>query len=149
MKKTFSPRWKASKQPRKQRKFRAQAPLHIKGRFLHAHLSKELQKKYNVRSVRVVKGDKVKICRGQAAGKKGEVERVEIKRERIFVQGLERPKRDGSKAFIPIHPSNIIIEEMNTKNKNRSFMKKKAPAKTAAASTKKEEKKEQPKETKK
>jgi len=34
MKKIFSTHWKASKQPRKQRKYRAKAPLHIKRKFL-------------------------------------------------------------------------------------------------------------------
>ena len=46
MKKTFSQSWKASKKPRKQRKYTIKAPLHIKGKFLHANLSKDLRKKY-------------------------------------------------------------------------------------------------------
>ena len=146
MKQIFSAKWKASKQPRKQRKYRANAPLHIKGRFLHARLSKTLQKKYGIRSVRVIKGDKVIICRGESAGKKGEVDRVETKKERIFIQGIERPKLDGSKAFIPIHPSNVKIEEVNTKNKNRSFLKKYKEQKKEEA--KPEAKKETPKQEK-
>jgi len=134
MKKKYSSSWKASKQPRKQRKYRANAPLHVKGKFLHAHLTKTLQKKYETRSVRVVTGDKVKVCRGDAKGKKGEVDRVETKRERIYVRGIDRSKLDGTKAFIPLHPSNIIIEELNTKIR-RSFLKTKG-------AQKKEEKKE-------
>ncbi|MBS1194889.1 MAG: ribosomal protein L24p/L26e, archaeal/eukaryotic, partial [Methanomicrobia archaeon] len=44
-------------QPRKQRKARYTAPLHIKGKFLSATLSKELREQYKRRSLRVVKGD--------------------------------------------------------------------------------------------
>jgi len=56
MKKKFSNSWKASKQVRKQRKFRYNAPLHIKHKFLSAHLSKELMKKYGTRNIPVKKG---------------------------------------------------------------------------------------------
>ena len=42
MKKIFSKHWKSSKQPRKQRKYRAKAPLHIKRKLLNVNLSKEL-----------------------------------------------------------------------------------------------------------
>ena len=35
MKKEFSKNWKASKQPRKQRKYRANAPLHLKRKMIN------------------------------------------------------------------------------------------------------------------
>ena len=44
MKSVFSKTWVRSKQPRKQRKYVANAPLHIKGKMVRAHLSKDLQK---------------------------------------------------------------------------------------------------------
>ena len=46
MKKKFSESWKSSKQVRKQRKYRYNAPLHIKQKFVNVHLAKELRKKY-------------------------------------------------------------------------------------------------------
>ena len=55
MKKTHSTKWKASKQPRKQRKYRFNAPLHISGKFLSTHLSPELREVYKRRSIRVKK----------------------------------------------------------------------------------------------
>ena len=61
MKKKFSTAWNASKQPRKQRKYRANAPLHTKYKFLGVHLSKELREKHGVRSMAVITGHKVKV----------------------------------------------------------------------------------------
>lgn len=112
MKKKFSRAWKASSQPRKQRKYRYQAPKHIQGRFMHSMLSKELRKKHNMRSIRVRKGDKVRLMRGQAKGKEGRVERVNVRDQKVFVERIELYKKDGSKALRPVHPSNIMIIEL-------------------------------------
>ncbi|MCD6275005.1 MAG: 50S ribosomal protein L24, partial [Candidatus Aenigmarchaeota archaeon] len=51
MKQLFSKSWVKSKQPRKQRKYRHNAPKHIRQKFMHANLSKELREKYNRRSL--------------------------------------------------------------------------------------------------
>jgi large subunit ribosomal protein L24 len=55
MKKKFSTKWKASKQPKKQRKYLAKAPIHIKRKQLSANLSKEIRKKYGRRSMELKK----------------------------------------------------------------------------------------------
>ena len=113
MKSSFSISWLFSKQPRKQRKFRYNAPLHIKGKFLNARLSKELTKKHNTRSVRVRKGDKVKLMRGQFKGTTGLVDKIDLSRERIYVNGVSLIKKDGGKIPYPIHPSNVQIIELS------------------------------------
>ena len=51
-------------QPRKQRKARYTAPLHVQGHYLSAPLSRELREQYRRRSLRVVTGDTVKIRAG-------------------------------------------------------------------------------------
>jgi large subunit ribosomal protein L24 len=112
MKSSFSISWLFSKQPRKQRKFRFNAPLHIKGKFLSARLSKELSKKYSTRNIRVRKGDKVRLMRGQFKGKTGLVDKVDLSRERIYVSGAVLVKKDGGKIPYPIHPSNVQIIEL-------------------------------------
>jgi len=99
-------------QPRKQRKYQYNAPLHIKSHFLHAHLSKELRKKYGIRSFRVKTGDKVLVLRGQFKKLEGKVERVDTKKTCIYVTKAEVTKKDGSKAKVPIHPSNIQIIDL-------------------------------------
>ncbi len=101
-----------SKQPRKQRKRLYEAKLHQRHKFLHATLSKELRQKYKKRSLRVRKGDKVKIMRGSFAGHTGKVLEVDMKRIRITVDGITMKKADGSEAAVPIHPSNVMIVEL-------------------------------------
>jgi len=119
MKNEFSKTWKSSTQPRKQRKYRVNAPLHLKNVFMSAHLSKELIKKYGKRSIVVRKGDTVKAARGQFKGKSGKVEKVSRQKERIFVNGMDIAKKDGSRSMYPIHPSNLIITELILDDKKR------------------------------
>jgi large subunit ribosomal protein L24 len=119
MKKRFSTSWKKSKQVRKQRKYRYNAPLHIKQKFVHVHITKELRKKYKTRSIGLKKGDKVKVLRGQFKKHTGSIERIDLKKTRAYVSGIDITKKDGSKTTYPIHPSNIIITELNLDDKMR------------------------------
>jgi large subunit ribosomal protein L24 len=110
--KNWSSAWKASKRPSKQRKYHATAPAHLKGHMLNSHLSKELRQKHHVRALRVRTGDTVKVLRGRYAGKQGKVERVRPEAERVYVAGVERVRRDGSKSQYPLHPSKLLIIEL-------------------------------------
>jgi large subunit ribosomal protein L24 len=118
----WSGSWKSSKKPGKQRKYRYNAPLHIKRKFLGAHLSKELRQRYGGRSVAIIKGDKVKVARGQFWGHAGKIDKVDVKKTRVFVTGIEIQKKDGSKTTYPINPSNLIITELNLADKKRNQM---------------------------
>ncbi|MDO8556698.1 MAG: 50S ribosomal protein L24 [Nanoarchaeota archaeon] len=117
--KKFVSSWKSSSSPRKKRKYQAQAPLHIKRHFLGAHLAKPLRVKLKIRSVAVRKGDAVKILRGQFAGKSGKVENVDTRRSRVFIDVAFMLKRDGSKVFYPLHPSNLLVTELMLDDKWR------------------------------
>ena len=119
MKTKFSKTWNKSVQPRKQRKYRANAPLHLKCKFLNSHLSQELIKKYGKRSLRVRVGDKVKVSRGKHKGREEKVERINVKRIKVYIAKVEFTKKDGSKTTAPINPSNLIITELNTEDKKR------------------------------
>ena len=119
MKTKFSSSWKSSIQPRKQRKYRYNAPLHIKQKFVNAHLSKELRKKHNKRNMGLRKGDKVKVMRGQFKKKEGKVEQVNLKKTLVYVEGIEITKKDGTKTRYPIHPSNLMVTELNMDDKMR------------------------------
>jgi len=120
MKKRFSSKWIRSKQPRKQRKYRANAGIHIKHKFLGAKLSKEIRGKYAKKTVPVRTGDTVKIARGQFKGKTGKVEEVNIKDSKIYVTGIEVIKKEGTKTRYPIHASNVIITNLNLDDKKRA-----------------------------
>jgi len=108
----FSTQFKASIKPRKQRLYVYRAPLHIKSAMLVSHLSKELRQKIGKRALRVRVGDKVIVTTGQYRKKQGKVERVNIVRQSVFVTGIDRQRKDGSKAAYPFHPSNLVILEL-------------------------------------
>jgi len=119
MKRKFSTQWKSSKQRRKQRKYRHNAPLHIKHKFMSAHLSKELMKKYNTRSIPLRKGDTVKIVRGNFKNHVGKIEKIFLKKTRVYIEGAQIVKKGGAKIFYPIVPSNAIITNLNLEDKRR------------------------------
>ena len=119
MKKSFSTKWKASKQPRKQRKYRYNAPLHIMQGFMAAHLSPELRKKYEKRAIPLRVGDEVAVMRGQFKGKKSKVDRVDIKNSSAYLSKIETIKKDGTKTAYPFNPSNLMITTLNTDDKKR------------------------------
>ncbi len=102
-----------SKQPRKHRRWLYKTiKLHERHKIMHATLSKELRKKYGKRAIRVRKGDKVRIMRGQFAGHEGRVLEVDMKRYRITVDGATTTKSDGTEVAVPIHPSNVMIIDL-------------------------------------
>jgi large subunit ribosomal protein L24 len=108
-----------SKQPRKQRKARYNAPLHLRGKFLSAPLSTELRAKYGTRSARVVLGDTVKLLRGDFAGEEGVVDIVDTGKAKIMVHGVTVTKADGTEVPRPVDPSNVQIVKFNLKDKRR------------------------------
>lgn len=117
--KEFSTYWKSSKNPKKQRKYRFTAPLHLRHKFVSAHLSEELIKKYKKRSLPLKKGDKVKVMRGQHKKKEGKIARVHLGRIKVFIEGIEKTRKDGTKSLLPFHPSNLLITELNLEDKKR------------------------------
>ncbi|MBI4150586.1 50S ribosomal protein L24 [Candidatus Woesearchaeota archaeon] len=120
---SWSAHWKGSVKPSKQRSYAREAPLHVKRQFLAAHLSKELRGKHKTRNITVRVGDKVTVLRGQFRKKSGKVERVDVRESRLYITGVEQSKRDGSKALYPIHPSNVIINELESTDKRRFTVK--------------------------
>lgn len=119
MKKRFSTKWVKSTQPRKQRKYRRNAPLHIVGKFMAVHLSKDLRKKYVRRAIRVRKGDTVKIVRGQFKKKTGKVMDVNLARRKVFVENIQQIRKDGTKSFYALEPSNLMITSLTLEDKIR------------------------------
>ncbi len=153
MKKQFSSKWTGSKQRRKQRKYRANAPLHLRHKMIAGNLSKELRQKYGKRSFPVRKGDKVKIMIGKFKKKTGKINEVDLKNSRVSIEGMQRQKRDGTKINVYFAPSNLQIQELSLDDKKReeSLKGKNAEAnkeikKEEKAEVKKEKKKEEKKE---
>ena len=129
MKKDYSKAWLSSSNPRKQRKLQYHAPLHVKQKFVHAHLSRELMQKYKRRQLGLVKGDKVKIMRGDEKGKTGKVEKVDLKKRAVAITGFENIKKDGTKRPRFFEISNLLITEIILEDKHRqAVLDKKSPA---------------------
>ena len=139
--KKFSKKWISSKNPSKQRKYLAKAPIHLKRKLLSVNLSKELRKKWGKRNVVLRKDDVVKIMRGKFKGKKGKVLVVKIKRQRIEIENIQKKKQDGSKSNVPIKASNLQIIELNLEDRKRNkiFGKKTGETKKPEEKDKKEE----------
>lgn len=127
MKKKFSKHWKASKQKRKQIKYSANIPYHLRKKKVSANLSKELRKKYGRRSIPLRKGDIVKIMRGEFKGKEGKISKVDSRIRKVYIEGIFKTKKDGSKISVPFDSSNLQVKELNLEDKKRlkKFMEKK------------------------
>jgi large subunit ribosomal protein L24 len=119
MKSLFNTTWKSSKQPRKQRKFLANAPNHIKRKQLSVSLDKNLKKKYERRTIEVKKDDEVKIMRGKFNKKQGKVLAVNVKYTKVQVEGIEITKKNGEKTPVWMRPSNLKIIKLDDTDKKR------------------------------
>ena len=108
-----------SSQPRKQRKFRYNAPLHVKGKFLNAPTSDEVSTEHGVKTLRVIEGDTVKVLRGDHKGTEGKVREVDVKHERVTVDGVSEVKADGKEVPRKIHASNLLLTKLNTDDERR------------------------------
>lgn len=137
MKQKFSKHWIASKQPRKQRKYRANAPSHIRHKLMSVNLNKDLRKKYGKRNVPLRKDDNVRIMKGEFKGKTGKIETIDRAKLRVSIAGMTRTKKDGSKVGVWFDPSNLQIKELNLEDRKRV----KAIERKATAKTEKVEKK--------
>ncbi len=119
MKQKWSSKWKASKQPRKQRKFRINAPMHVRHKFMAAHISPDLRRQFRKRSIPVRKGDEIRVMKGGSKGLTGSVERVDLKKLKVYVGGINIKKVDGSEVLIALEPSNLMITKLNLDDKMR------------------------------
>ena len=119
MKSTFSTAWVSSTQVRKQRKYRHNAPLHTRHKFLSAQLSKELRKKYGKRSLPLRKGDEVLVMRGQFKKKKAKVVSLDLANTKVMLEGMQHTKRDGTKVAVPLHPRALQIHVLVLEDKER------------------------------
>ena len=119
MKTLFSKTWKSSVKPGKQRKYVYNAPYHVRRRMMSAHLSPELRKQYGKRNVPVRKGDVIRVLRGSFRKKTGKVNSVSMLKLAVFVDGVDSSRRDGTKVFVPLKVSNVMITELNKSDQRR------------------------------
>lgn len=107
------------KDPRKQRKLLYNAPAHLRHKLMAAPLSPQLLASKGAKTLPVRKGDAVRIMRGDHKGFEGKISRVDLKNYRIYIEGLTREKVDGTAIFVPVHPSKVMIRNLNLDDKWR------------------------------
>ncbi len=105
--------------PSTNRKKLFQAPGHQRHRQFSAPLSPDLKKEHGTNAFPTKTGDTVRVMRGDRAGFEGKITKVDRKKYRIFVEGVTREKVDGTAIPIPVHPSKVMIINLNLDDKWR------------------------------
>jgi len=108
-----------SRQPRKQRKRQAQAPLHERHDQVRATLADDLREEYGQRNVRVNEGDTVEVLRGDFAGEEADVVRVDLKAAAVHVEDVTLEKADGEEVPRPLDASNLRVTDLDTSDPER------------------------------
>jgi large subunit ribosomal protein L24 len=84
-----------------------------------APLSPDLKKSHGINALPTRSGDTVRIMRGDRKGSEGKVVGVDRTRYRISIEGITREKVDGTTVPVPIHPSKVMITNLNLDDKWR------------------------------
>ncbi|MFZ0315803.1 MAG: 50S ribosomal protein L24 [Nitrososphaeraceae archaeon] len=114
---------------------------HKRDKFLGANLSENLREQHRRRSMRVIKGDTVRILRGEYVGIEGKVEKVNTERSTLSIEGVQREKIRGGNVKVQIHASNVQIISLNTDDEYRMKGTKKTKDKKTTVKKEKETKK--------
>ncbi|EGR32478.1 hypothetical protein IMG5_081360 [Ichthyophthirius multifiliis] len=111
---------------RKQRKAHFGSPSHLRQQLMSAHLSADLRKKYNVRSLPIRKDDEVIIVRGKFKGNKGKVTQVYRKKWAVHVEKVSKNKLNGAPYQIPLSASQLVITKVKLDKNREDLLKRKA-----------------------
>jgi large subunit ribosomal protein L24 len=111
--------WKSSTDPSKQRKYRRNAPQHVKDNLVSANLSHELRDELETRSLQLNLGDRVQVTRGDFKGSSGIISNINREDQKVYINGLEVERQDGSTSQVPFRPSNLQIQALNLENIER------------------------------
>src|ERR1051325_5522721 len=94
-------------------------PKHVRDKSISSTLTDDLRKQYNRRSIRVIKGDTVRVMRGEYTGIEGKVEKVNTRRGTLSIEGVQREKGRGGNVKVQIHSSNVRVSGLNLDDKYR------------------------------
>lgn len=86
---------------------------------IHSTLANNLREEYRRRSIRVIKGDNVRVMRGEYNGIEGKIEKVNTQRGTLAIEGIQREKVRGGNVKVQIHASNVKIIGLNLDDKKR------------------------------
>jgi large subunit ribosomal protein L24 len=94
-------------------------PKHVRDGMIHSSLDDNLREEYERRSIRVIKGDNVRVMRGEYNGIEGKIEKVNTQRGTLAIEGIQREKVRGGNVKVQIHASNVKIIGLNLDDKKR------------------------------
>jgi large subunit ribosomal protein L24 len=97
-------------------------PKHMTERMLRSPLSRALREKYGRRNVRVIAGDTIKVMRGEYSGIEGKVEKVNMKRGSLAIEGIQREKVRGGNVKVEINSTNVVVTELDLDDKLRQAL---------------------------
>jgi large subunit ribosomal protein L24 len=95
-------------------------PKHRRDKMVGAVLEDSLRKQYGRKNIRVVKGDSVRVMRGEYKGVEGKVEKVNTEQAIFNIEGIQREKIRGGQVKVPINSSNVMVISLNLEDDYRS-----------------------------
>jgi large subunit ribosomal protein L24 len=95
-------------------------PKHRRDKMVGAVLEDSLRKQYGRKNIRVIKGDSVRVLRGEYKGVEGKVEKVNTEQAIFHIEGIQREKIRGGQVKVPIHSSNVMVISLNLDDDYRS-----------------------------
>jgi large subunit ribosomal protein L24 len=116
-------------------------PKHQRDKMAGAVLEDSLRRQYGRKNIRVIKGDSIRVMRGEYKGVEGKVEKVNTKHATLHIEGIQREKIRGGQVKVPIHSSNVMVISLNLDDAYRSSKLQGAAKEEPAASTEKKEEK--------
>jgi large subunit ribosomal protein L24 len=119
---------------------------HKRDKMVGAVLEDSLRQQYRIKKIRVVKGDSVRVMRGEYKGVEGKVEKVNTEHATFHIEGIQREKIRGGQVKVPIHSSNVMVISLNLEDNYRSTKLKGATKTESGASSENKEEKEMKKE---
>jgi large subunit ribosomal protein L24 len=113
-------------------------PKHQRDKMVGAVLEDSLRKQYGRKNIRVIKGDSVRVMRGEYKGVEGKVEKLNTEQATFHIEGIQREKIRGGQVKVPIHSSNVMVISLNLDDDYRSRKLQGATKSESSSSEKKE-----------
>jgi large subunit ribosomal protein L24 len=118
-------------------------PKHQRDKMVGAVLEDSLRRQYGRKNIRVIRGDSIRVMRGEYKGVEGKVEKVNTEHATLHIEGIQREKIRGGQVKVPIHSSNVMVISLNLDDHYRSSKLQGAAKEEPAASSEKKEEKEE------
>merc|ERR1719473_1216801 len=110
---------------RKSRKAHFTATSIERRKIMSVALSKDLQAKYNVRSMPIRKDDEISVVRGSYKNREGKVTCVYRKKFVIHVERITREKANGATVQVGLNASKVVITKLKLDKDRKAILERK------------------------